>query len=130
MPLVYHLLRFVLAAFLFLSAAGQLGYAPPPDPNMFTTEAWAFVQALQGTGYMMQTVGIVSALCGLAFLMNRYIALASIVLMPISINIVLFHVFLDAEPISVNASPAYLFFFLNLFMLYASRSRFDGVFLK
>jgi len=58
---------------------------------MFTSEGWAFISAVDATGYLFPFMGVVSLLCGIAFLANRYVAIAAIMLVPITLNFALFH---------------------------------------
>lgn len=62
--------------------------APPPD-------AGEFYGALDATGYMITLIGLTEAAVGLMLLLNRWSNFALLLLAPVSVNIVLFHVFLD-----------------------------------
>ncbi|MDH5464785.1 MAG: hypothetical protein OEW60_04090 [Thiovulaceae bacterium] len=62
----------------------------PPAPEM-----GAFVGALFSTGYMKELVAVIEILAGVAFLANKYAALLAVVLMPVMLNALLAHLFLD-----------------------------------
>lgn len=81
--------------------------APPP-------EAGAFFKALADTGYMMSLVALTEIAVGLMLLLNKWSKFALIVLFPISVNIVLFHVFLDP----MGGAGAFLVAILNLVLVY------------
>ena len=91
-----------------------------PTPPM-TDEAGPFMGALVGTGYMMPIVAVVEIAVGALLLFNRYVALALLLLAPISVNIVAFHLFLDIGGIGGAA----FVFILNVFLLFAYRNRYQ-----
>ena len=91
-----------------------------PTPPM-TDEAGSFMGALVGTGYMMPIVAVIEIVVGALLLFNRYVALALLLLAPISVNIVAFHLFLDIGGIGGAA----FVFILNVFLLFAYRNRYQ-----
>ena len=54
-------------------------------------------------------------------------ALAAVVLAPFSVNVIAFHWFLDAAPISAASSPGYALLILNLFFLWENRSKYRSL---
>lgn len=71
---------------------GFVGFIPVPPP---APEAGAFLGALAATGYMFPMVKGLELLAGLALLAGVYVPLALLVLIPIVVNIVALHLFLD-----------------------------------
>ena len=61
----------------------------PPDAGM------QFLGALADTGYMWYAIGAVKVLSGALLLFKRWVPFALVLLAPISVNIVLYHAFLD-----------------------------------
>jgi len=112
---------------IFLSKFGIIPSAVK-NPSMFTSEGFAFISAVDATGYMFPIIGIISLICGLAFLANRYVALAAVVLVPITLNFVLFHIFLGFSLDSLfhilRESVPSVLFILNIYMLYSERAKF------
>jgi putative oxidoreductase len=51
----------------------------------------AFITAMVNTGYLWQIIGITELLAGLAILIGRFVPLALVLLAPITLNILLFH---------------------------------------
>ncbi len=49
------------------------------------------IDALKGTGYMWELIGVINTVGGAALLVGRFVPLALIVLAPISLNILLIH---------------------------------------
>ncbi|RMA66062.1 DoxX family membrane protein [Ulvibacter antarcticus] len=54
-----------------------------------------FMSSLQATGYVLPIVGALEIIIGLLLLFNKAVPFALLLLAPISVNILLFHVFLD-----------------------------------
>jgi hypothetical protein len=124
MKITYHILRIIFGLLLLLQVAGSFGLFPEPTAEMYSTpEAWAFISALMNTGYMMPAIGVISLVCGGLLFMNKT-ALAAVLLAPFTVNVILFHVFLDESVISAAASPAYLLLAFNLFFLWHERKKY------
>jgi len=80
----------------------------------FNEAGSAFLGALFVTGYIFPIMGIVWILAGLLFLFNKCSALAAIIIFPISLNILLFHLMLDFS----GGTIGILMFILNSYLLY------------
>lgn len=92
---------------------------PPPLEGAMKT----FTDGMAATGYMLPTVKVLELLCGLAFVTGRFVPLATVVLAPITVNIVLVHAFLDPKGL-----PVALFVLgANVFLAYARRDVFGPV---
>ncbi len=118
---VQMVIRIFLGAILVLFGLNKfLNFLPPMVPG---AEAGAFMGALVATGYMMPLVGLVEVVSGALLLSNKYVAIALLLLAPISVNIVAFHLFLDPA----NIVPALLVAIMNVYLLLANKSKFSGV---
>ncbi|MEO0038847.1 MAG: hypothetical protein RIQ59_2058 [Bacteroidota bacterium] len=69
-------------------------FIPLPVPP---EKAAAFLASLAATGYILKTVALLEIVIGLLLLTKKWVAFALILLAPISLNILLFHFFLDAS---------------------------------
>jgi len=49
---------------------------------------------MEATVYLMPLLKVTELLCGLAFISGRFVPLATVVIFPITLNILLFHTFL------------------------------------
>lgn len=85
--------------------------------------AGAFSAALGATGYFLILLGIVEASCGILLLINKYPRLATIALLPVTTNIVLFHLALSPG----TGGAGYLTFVLNLILLVAYKEDYAGM---
>ena len=61
-----------------------------------TLEAGRFLKALNDTGYMMVMVACVELISAVLFLLNRFVPLAVLLILPGIFNILMFHLFLNS----------------------------------
>ncbi|KAA0965946.1 DoxX family membrane protein [Sporosarcina sp. ANT_H38] len=109
---VFHVLRVILGLIITASGAGVL-FELMPMPTFSSTSANEFMKSLEETGYFMQFLSIVKIACGLALLSNKFVKLALVVFMPVSINMMMFHIFLDFASIM----GALMIFGINISLL-------------
>jgi uncharacterized membrane protein YphA (DoxX/SURF4 family) len=92
------LMRILLGVILVVFGLNKfLKFIPAPE---LPENAASFITSLATTGYVLQVVGVLEILIGLLLLTNKWVAFALVVLAPISVNILLFHLFLDIPGIS------------------------------
>lgn len=108
--------RIVCGILVFISGLMGLGIFGW-DPPVAGPEARPFQQAMHEAGYFMPIMTGAFLITGLSFVMNRYAALAAIVLFPVSLNILLFHTLLEGGQLPA----AVVFFAINCFMLWYCR---------
>ena len=65
------------------------------QPPAVVPEAQPLWDAIIDSGYIMPVVILTYAICGVAFLSNQFAPLATVVLVPVSVNIFLYHLFLN-----------------------------------
>lgn len=99
--------------FLFSSIPYFLNLFPIPElsGNMKT-----FNEGLAASGYFFTLLKATELICGLAFVSGRFVALASVIIAPVIVNILCVNVFLDrsALPVAIFLVAA------NLFLAYAN----------
>ena len=104
--------RIVLGIMLLVFGANKfLHFIPMEAP---TGSAGEFMNSLGATGYIFPIVGILEVMIGAMLLLKKWVAFALILLAPISIKILLFHMFLDIPGISV----ALLIVVINAILIY------------
>lgn len=92
------IVRLLLGAMLVLFGLNKfLGFIPLPE---LPENAASFMTSLSTTGYVLKTVGVLEIIIGVLLLTKKWVAFALTLLAPISINILLFHLFLDVEGIA------------------------------
>jgi hypothetical protein len=106
-------IRFLFGLMLLaFGISGLLSLMPAPQ---YAGPANDFMDALIKTGYVMVVVLLMKLLVGTYLLINRFVPLALILFMPISVNMFFFHLFLDI----VSILPALVIICLNTYLLFA-----------
>jgi putative oxidoreductase len=112
---------------LLLLAFGVSGFLqlmdPPPD---MPEAAKRFTSALESSGYMYALIGGVKILSGALLLFKRWVPFALVLLAPISVNIVLYHAFLD--PALEHSFLGYGVAAANLFLAFVHREAYRPLF--
>lgn len=107
--------------FLFASITYLLKLWPAPE---LTGDMKTFSAGLDASGYLMYLVKGIELLCGIAFVSGRYVTLATVLIAPITVNILCVHLFLDQTGLLVA-----IFLVLgNLFLAYNHRENFESLF--
>src|SRR4051812_26147394 len=86
-------------------------FIPMAQPAM-SKEAGAFSGGLYGSGYFFQYMKVLEIVAGLAILANRFTAFFLLVLLPISLNIFLFHAILAPAGAPIGTAVILLNVFL------------------
>jgi len=73
-----------------------------------------FIESLKNTGYVFYLIAVLEIFIGFLLIFKKWVPFALVVLAPISINILLFHLFLDVSDITI----AIVVFVLNLILIY------------
>ncbi len=93
------IIRILLGLVLIIFGANKfLHFIPMEAP---TGAAGDFMNSLGATGYIFPIVGILEVIIGAMLLLKKWVAFALVLLAPISINILLFHLFLDIPGVGV-----------------------------
>lgn len=114
--------RYLLGVAMLVFGANKFFHFMP-NPEL-PEKAGAFMGALAETGYIFPILGVFYLLIGLLLVLNKAVPLALIMLIPISINIVAFHLFLAPSSILLAAIIA----ILNLLLLYANWNKLNSLF--
>lgn len=86
-------------------------------------EMGMFMKALGQTGYMMPLVGAIQVLTGLSFISNKFVALMAIVIVPVMLNAVLAHLFLDLSGIVASA----VLLLLIIIVMYKNKEAYSAI---
>lgn len=121
MKIITIIIRILFGALLlFSSIAYFLNLSPQP---VLTGEMKTFNEGMMAAIYLMPLVKAIELICGIAFIVNRFVPLATIVIFPISINILGVHIFLANEGL-----PIALFIIVaNLFLAYRNREHYERI---
>lgn len=113
-----------LIGFLLLFASISFFLKLAPEQTS-TGDFKAFNVGLMASTYLMPLAKSIELLCGLAFITNRYVTLANILIMPITINILFINYFL-----APSGMPIAIFMFLgNVFLIYSYWANYKSLFI-
>lgn len=112
----------VLMGLMFAFASIVVLFNLVPQPEL-TGDIKTFMDGLAVTGYMMTTVKIIELVCAIAFLSGMFVPLANVVIFPINVNILLYHVFLAPEGLVISI----LLMLANLFLAYYYRDKYKYI---
>ena len=108
--------------FLVFGLNGFFYFIPPPSTPL-PEPAMAFVGALMATGYMLPLVAGTQVLAGALLLANRFVPLALILLAPVVVNIIAFHLFLEPSGLPI----ATVVVALEIYLIWNHRAAFRAL---
>jgi putative oxidoreductase len=114
----------VLLGLVFLGANLApllMGMQPPPG---YPPDALAFSEALMKSGYLTYLVMAVEVVSAVLLLLNLWTPLVLVVLAPVTLNILLFHVFLTPKILVTIGGLGILVFVLNVALLWLYRGHY------
>ena len=117
--LVARILLGIVFVFFGLNIILQFLKMPPPPGD-----AGEFATILSVHG-IMRVVGLLQIIAGVLLLVGRYVPLALVILAPIIVNILMFHMFLLG---GAGMAPAIVVTLLEAFLIWAYRLSFRGLF--
>ncbi len=116
------IVRILLALILIAFGANKLyTFIPLPQPS---PEAADFLTSLANTGYVITIIAIFEIVIGILLLFKKWVPFALLLLVPLSLNILLFHLFLDVPSIGT----AILVVAMNGILLYKHRKKYTPLF--
>lgn len=113
MKIIRTIVRFFLGAvYLIFGLNGLFEFLPmPPMPH----DAHAFMSALGATGYMIYLLKFTEIAVAIALLSNRFVPLALVVIFPVSLNVLLFGLYLSPESLPLGG----ITFLANVYLLFS-----------
>jgi hypothetical protein len=123
-------LKVVLSLILVLPILGTLAVLPQPTQDLYNTpEAFQFIVTLQETRYiniMMSVVHVIALFC----LWTRRTALAALLILPITLNVVGFHLVLDGGLLTAGAVLGNIMLLINAYFLWTRRREYSTLWAK
>ena len=114
-------LKIVLSLILVLPILGLLGVFPPPTQDLYNTaEAFDFIETITEGRYISIIMGLVHVVA-LVCLWTRRTALAALLILPITVNVVAFHAFLDGGLLTAGAVLGNIMLAINAYFLWQHR---------
>jgi len=113
--------RWILGLMLLVFGLnGFFQFFAPPEMG---PAAMSLMQAFMASGYIMVVVNLLMLLVGILLVANKYVPLALVLLAPLSVNLILFHLFLDIGTIG----PSLVVTLLNLYLMVVHRAAYKGL---
>lgn len=117
MKIVNIILRIGIGLMLLVFGLNKFFWFMPDFDFDNNLGAKSFFDSLTATGYMWPLVGGLEAIVGILFIVKKAFPAALLALIPISINIVLFHAILDLPNIAI----ALIIAVVNAYFIYKNR---------
>jgi putative oxidoreductase len=114
--------RIILGLLLLVFGANKFLHFIPMDAP--SGSAGEFMTSLNTTGYIFPIVGVLEVIIGAMLLLKKWVAFALILLVPISLNILLFHAFLDLPGLSI----AIVIVVINAVLIYKHWQQYKPIF--
>jgi putative oxidoreductase len=110
----------ILLGLIFVMSAIVVLFKIVPQPEM-KGAVGTFMKGMEASVYLMTLIKVTELVCGILLISGFFVPLATVVLFPISLNILLFHAFLAPEGLIMSV----LIFLGNVFLAYAYRKRYE-----
>ena len=118
LPLIARILLGLM--FVFGGVTGLFELVAQPEMG---EEATAFMGAIMDTGYLWPVIKVTEIVCGVLLILGVFVPLALVVLAPVVLNILLFHVFLEPSGVAIGL----FLLVLGLYTAHQHRESFSGV---
>ena len=117
--LIVRILIGALLLFASLSYFFKFGEQPEVIGDMKTV-----MTGFMATKYILPIAKSVELICGISFITGKFMKISSLILVPITLNILLINVFLMPEGIPIASA----LFIGNLFLIYRNWDSYKGLF--
>jgi uncharacterized membrane protein YphA (DoxX/SURF4 family) len=118
-----HTARILLGlCFFVFGLNGFLYFIPEPSTPM-PERAVAFFTGLMNTGYMLPLIAGTQVIVGALLLLNRFVPLALVLIAPVIVHIVAYHLFLEPSGTTVGL----VVLGLEAYLLWTKRSAYQGL---
>ncbi|HTI72189.1 MAG TPA: DoxX family membrane protein [Candidatus Limnocylindria bacterium] len=109
----------VLLGLLFIASSVVVLFKIAPQPEL-KGNAKIFMAGVEASVYLLPFIKITELVCGIAFVVGRFVPLATVVIFPVTLNIVFYNAFVGPEglPFALAILAA------NLFLAYAYRKHY------
>ncbi len=120
-------LRVILALLLFIPILGTLGLFPAPTRDLYNSDqGFNFIMILMESGYVMWMMSVVFLFSIILIFKNR-MAIVALLLLPITLNIIGFHMFLDGGIFTGGAVMGNVLLLINLYFLYQNKDKYRAL---
>jgi putative oxidoreductase len=116
--------KVVFGLIILMPVIGATGIFPEPTADMYNTAlAYDFILMLGSVGYITAIMAVVCLITLVLMVTNR-MALAAILVLPITVNVVAFHAWIDGGLFTAGASLGNLMLLLNLYFIWQNKAQY------
>ena len=124
-------LKIVFSLILVMPILGALHVFPAPTPDMYNNpQLFAFIRMLMDSAMYIDYIMAIVFAVSLVLMWTKRVALAALLVLPITVNIVAFHMFLDGGLFTSGSIPGVIFAALNVYFLWQQRASYSQLFAK
>lgn len=109
----------ILFGLLYVFSAIMVLFNLAPMPEL-TGNPKIFMEGLAASGYLLMLIKITELVCGLALIIGIFAPLATVIIFPVTLNILLYHLITDRA----DYGMAIVLLLANLFLAYAYREKY------
>lgn len=110
--------KLIFSLILLMPVLGATGIFPPATRDLYQTDqAFAFIEMLSTASYILYMMVVVHLLA-IAALWTRREVVGALLTLPITLNVVGFHFWLDGGLLTAGASMGNVMLLINLYLLY------------
>ena len=117
------IIRILLGALILFSGANKFGHWLNAS-FMHDAMAWVIHLSDIGGGFIIYCIGLLEIIVGIALIVNKFVTLAAMALLPLMVSILIFHMFLDLKGIGI----ALIVLAMDIFMVYENRDKVSAMF--
>jgi len=110
----------ILFGLLYTFSAAVVLFNLMPQPEIPPGNIKTFMDGMMATGYLMTLLKVTELVCGLALITGFFAPLANVIIFPITLNILCFHLFTAKADVGM----AIVMLLMNLFLAYAYREKY------
>ncbi len=112
------IVRLLFGLLFFAASIVVLFNLVPPQEMKGPTKT--FMEGIIASGYLLKFIKITELVCSIAFIVGRFVPLATVVIFPITLNILFFSIFTSHEGVAMSV----VILLANLFLAYACRKHY------
>ncbi len=132
--IAYNVAKVLFSLIILLPVASLVGLLlgfdiDPKREYYYTDEAFEFIKVLMAAGYITAINAVVFAV-SLYLIWTKRVALAAVLVFPITVNVVAFHLFLDAGLLTGGAALGNLMLIINLYFFWYHKEQYRNVLAK
>ncbi len=120
--------KLIFSLILILPVAGVTGLLGEATRDLYNTDqAFAFIEVLKDIAYINYMIAVAHVIALFALWTKRE-ALGALLVFPVTLNVVGFHLMLDGGLLTAGATLADLMLLINLYLLWLHRAQYLPLF--